>query len=732
MVSIIIVNYKVEKELIACISSILKSEPKVSYEIIVVDNDEKKTIEKRLRNKFPQVKYMKSSKNIGYGAGNNLGAKFAKGDFLFFLNPDTTVSKDSIDILYTFMKKNHNAGMVAPLLFDPEDNVYPYQGSNAFNLISAIVVLSFFNKLFRSNIISSKFFHKKWNKRDVEEFDVVPGTAFMIRKSIFQKAGMFDEEFFLYFEEYDLAIRIKKMGYKNYIIPKAKVLHIWEASTKKRRDISRIFSQSRYYFFKKNYGRLFAFIVSLFSNLGKHELFLGFIIILTMFLGLFRIRELMPFIGDQGWYYLSARDILIYGQIPLVGIASSHPWLHQGPFWTYLLTPFLRLFNFDPVSGAYLTIILGALSIVGIYIVGSALFGKRVGIIASLLYATSPLAVYYMRFPYHTSPIPLLTIILTFSLYKITQNKFGYLPLTIFLMSVLYNFEIATVVLWGSLVSILMYKFLKERKNFRQIFNKKIIFFSLFSFLTPLLPIILYDVRNGFPHTLKFAAWSIYRAVSLFGYNSNQAFSMNKIIIMFNFLFDNFRKLIFAQSNLISFLILVALVGWAIYMLTKREKTGSYNLIFFLLLVPFIFIVLNQTPSDAYLLLFFPIVILIFSSFLDFLMNKKIIFFPVFIFILILTIGNIHFMLRNDFSFYKSSKLFTLDKRIQTSRWILNIAQNKDYNLKGKGPGSEYQSFTMNYEYLSWWLGQGPSKTNEKLKIYISESEKGIKIDNSK
>jgi len=728
-VSVISVNYKVEEELLACISSIENLKPKVSYEIIVVDNDEKSGLKENLKEKFPKVKYVKSLGNIGYAAGNNQGVKHALGEFIFFLNPDTVLAKGCIDTLYNFTK-NPKSGMVAPLLFDPAGNVYPSQGSDEYNLASALVVNSFVNKYFPDNPISKKFFHKDWNKKNVEEFDVVPGTAFMIRKSIFQKAGMFDEKFFLYFEEYDLAIRIKKMGYKNYILPKAKVLHIWEASAKKRKDINTIFSQSRHYFFKKNYGRLFAFIVSLFLNLGKHELFLGFILILSLFLGFFKIRELMTFIGDQGWFYLSAKDVIIDGQIPLVGIASSHPWLYQGPFWTYLLSPFLWIFNFDPVSGAYLSIILGVLSVVGMYIVGSALFGKRVGIIASLLYATSPLAVYYMRFPYHTSPIPLFVIALTFSLFKITQNKFGYLPLAIFLVTALYNFEIATVVLWGVLVSILMYKFFKDRKNFRQIFNKKIIFLSLFSLLTPLLPMILYDVRNGFPQTLKFAAWSIYRAASLLGYNPNLAFSINKIIVMLDFLFDNFRKLIFAQSNLIPMLILVALIAWAIYMLFKKEKTASYNVIFLLFTIPFIFIVLNQTPSDAYLLLFFPIVILIFSSFLDFIMNKKITFFPVFIFILILTAGNIHFMLKNDFLFDKRSKLFTLDKRIQASYDMLNMTQNKDYNLIGKGEASKHKSFTMNYEYLTWWLGHAPSRENESVKIYVFESANGIKVEN--
>jgi hypothetical protein len=79
--------------------------------------------------------------------------------------------------------------------------------------------------------------------------------------------------------------------------------------------------------------------------------------------------------------------------------------------------------------------------------------------------------------------------------------------------------------------------------------------------------------------------------------------------------------------------------------------------------------------------------------------------------------------------FDKSGRFFTLDKQLQATAQILKIAQKRDYNLKGKGSGSQFESFTMNYEYLSWWLGRAPSKKNEHLKTYISESASGIKIE---
>src|SRR3990167_3584339 len=84
-VSIIIVNYKVEKELISCINSILKSKPKTTHEIIVVDNDKEDKLKTSLKKIFPQVIYIKSKNNLGYGGGNNLGARYAQGKYLFLI-----------------------------------------------------------------------------------------------------------------------------------------------------------------------------------------------------------------------------------------------------------------------------------------------------------------------------------------------------------------------------------------------------------------------------------------------------------------------------------------------------------------------------------------------------------------------------------------------------------------------------------------------------------------------
>ena len=149
-----------------------------------------------------------------------------------------------------------------------------------------------------------------------------------------------------------------------------------------------------------------------------YKFLLSCVLIIGAFLRFARLSTLMAFIGDQGWFYLSARDLLLTWNIPLVGITSSHTWLHQGALWTYMLAPILWLFNFNPVGGAYLAVVLGIISIIAIYIVGKDLSkNEETGLIAAFLFATSPLVIIHSRIPYHTAPIPLATLLFIFFMF---------------------------------------------------------------------------------------------------------------------------------------------------------------------------------------------------------------------------------------------------------------------------------------------------------------------------
>jgi GT2 family glycosyltransferase len=736
MISIIIVHYRVEKELIACVSSIYRSKPKIKFEIIVVDNDRGSKVSVVLKEKFSQVKYIKSSNNIGFGAGNNLGAKVATGEYLFFLNPDTLVEKDSIDNLCKFMKDNIKSGMVAPLLYDFSGEIYPKQGSDSYNFLNAVVTSSFMNKLFPNNPISRRFFHDNWNKKETEEFDVVPGTAFMIKKDLFEKVGKFDEKLFLYFEEYDLAKRIRKAGYKNYIIPKAKIMHEWEVSTKKEENIDKIFSRSRFYFLKKHYGMLFASIINIISKFGKSELILGLILFISIFLNMFRLKDLMTFIGDQGWFYLSARDVLVSGQISLVGVASSHPWLHQGPLWTYILAILFWLFNFNPLAPGYFTAIMGTITVYLVYRIGSEMFSRRIGLIAGLLYATSPLIILSNRMPYHTSLIPLFTLLFIYSVYKWIKGNTHHFSLAIFFLAILYNFEIATVLLWPTLIILLTYGIIKKTNWFKKLINIKILSLSLFGFTIPMIPMLIYDVGHGFPQTLKFGLWICYRVARIFGFpniHGDQQFPDSTPFIPFTL--SQLQQLVFLPNLFFTVILLLGsflVMSYLIYIQYKNKKNDVANIVVYLALIVSVFgYIVFRTASGAYFPLFFPFIIFMLAVGLEHILKMKKIYMLGLIVIIFIAFLNYYFLLQKN---YFSGKNYgsTFAEKILVAKMIVEIAGKNEYSLIGKGSGSQFASFTMNYEYLTWWLGNGPSLKQQELRFGIKDDIGGIKLEKIK
>jgi hypothetical protein len=718
-ISIIIVHYKVRDRLFACLESIYNSKPKAAFEIIVVDNDEKKIIKNDLLNKFPKVKYIESNKNIGYGGGNNLGAKQALGSHLFFLNPDTLVFKNTVDLLFQFLEENKEVGIVSPLLVDKKGFPFFLQGTRELTPLRGIICLSFLNRIFPNNSISKEYWLKDWNHEANKEVDVCPGTVLMIRTDLFRQIDGFDRKFFLYFEEDDLSKRVREKGYKIYITPKAKIFHEVGASTKQVSNTNKIFAESRFWYFKKHYGLLKAIAVEAFLGLNKNLLFIILILALALFLRLYNISSGMTFIGDQGWFYLSARDLLINGKIPLVGITSSHTWLHQGPLWTYLLSLSLLVFRFNPVAGGYLTTLFGVLTTFLMYSLGKKMFSTRIGVISALLYAVSPLIIFFDRMPFDPSPIPFFTIIYLYALYKWIKGNIRYFPIILLSIAILYNLELATFTLVFPFVLIFAYGFFKKKTWVTGLLDKKIVAYSVILPLLIMFPVIVYDFSHGFKQTVVFLGWTIYKPFSFLIKRSSAGILAN-LNVMANFALNNIQSLIFKLNAIAALCILAFSLGNLLWTTFKKREIAKI-LLLLLLVISLAGVAINQTPSDAYLPIIFPFVIFSVGIFFDFLLNFKYLKYLSIFLLLVILVVNIFLAFKQDQATEFKNRMLVVDK-------IISLSGGREYNLVGEGKGSEFSSFTMNYEYLLWWKGHPLSKVNQKTKVFISEDNKGIQV----
>lgn len=461
-------------------------------------------------------------------------------------------------------------------------------------------------------------------------------------------------------------------------------------------------------------------------SLIRENIYIIIILAIGSYLRFDRLGELMSFIGDQGLFYLPARDMILYGIIPLVGPETSHPWIHHGALWTYVLAIILWIFRFDPVAPGYFIAVLGTATILLFYITLNSMFDKKTAILGSILYSTSPLIVMNARIPYHTSPIPFLVILLLFATYKWIKGNVWFFPIITFLLGVLYNHEITTFVFFITIGIILMFGFIKKEPWFRNILDKKLMLVSFISFLVPMIPFILYDISYGWRQTFGFLVWVVYRVVkfplSLIDQRFESTSSGPSTLAEF---FSYYQQLVFAPNSTLA-LIMLFLTGVFVvrFIVSKTKISLSHTLLFLFLSVGLIGLFIHRVPIEADTLLISPFIIILTTLSILWIFRNN--FIPVIVCIIIISASNAFFLLSTSFLTEGSGGRITLRERLEAVEKALSISSGKPYNIVGKGDLSDFKSFTMPYEYLFWWKGQAPETRKVSLKIVIWE--KGSEI----
>lgn len=251
-VSIILVNYKTKDLTKQCIESIYEKTKDLNFDIYVVDNASYDGIDELLKQEFPDVKFIQSDVNDGFGAGNNHALRVFDAKYAFLLNTDTILINNAIKILYDFMESDPMMGAAGGNLYDENNkNIHSY--GNIFDLTDLFI------KTFPLRIFFPKRFKKMKDRgenknNECKSVDFITGADVMLRKEALDKAGLFDERFFMYSEEAELQYRIKKAGYKIFITPEAKIIHLHNKSPKKRERMYFEFLKSKYLLFRLCYG----------------------------------------------------------------------------------------------------------------------------------------------------------------------------------------------------------------------------------------------------------------------------------------------------------------------------------------------------------------------------------------------------------------------------------------------------------------------------------------------
>ncbi|MBU4077261.1 MAG: glycosyltransferase family 2 protein [Euryarchaeota archaeon] len=211
-VSIILVNYDGKKYLDACLSS-LKNQTYYNFEVIFVDNASMDGSVDYVKAHFPSVLIIENPKNYGFAKGNNIGIGEAKGDLIATLNNDTEVTPGWIEELVKSINSDDNVGMCASKMMFME---------NRKTINSTGICIS------RSGACWDRGMFECDNGQYEsigEVFGPCAGAA-MYRKSMLEEIGLFDEDFYAYMEDADLAFRGRLAGWKCLYVPKAVVYHV--------------------------------------------------------------------------------------------------------------------------------------------------------------------------------------------------------------------------------------------------------------------------------------------------------------------------------------------------------------------------------------------------------------------------------------------------------------------------------------------------------------------------
>ena len=251
-VSVILVNYKTAELTKQCIKSLYEKVKDIDFDIYVVDNASNDGIEEILKENFPHVKFIQSAENRGFGAGNNVALRVVDSKYIFLLNTDTILINNAVKILVDFMEQHPEIGACGGNLYDADNNhIHSY---GVHNTLKDLFLKTFYLRYFFLKN-EKRLNDKGLNKENLtKSVDYITGADLMLRKEALDKAGLFDERFFMYSEEAELQYRIKKSGYEIFINPKAKITHLHNKSPKKRENMYFEFLKSKYLYFKLCYG----------------------------------------------------------------------------------------------------------------------------------------------------------------------------------------------------------------------------------------------------------------------------------------------------------------------------------------------------------------------------------------------------------------------------------------------------------------------------------------------
>ncbi len=327
---VVVLNYRTPELTIKATRAALTAMEGIAGEIVIVDNDSGddsfETIAAAMAKEgwqAPRVSLRQSGHNGGFGAGNNFAIRQGLSDgtapdFIYILNSDAFPGAGAIRALLDYLQANRKVAAAGSYIHGPEGD--PHQSAFRFPTIAGefegAVRTGIFTRLLQESVVPLPIFDHP------TPVDWVAGASVLIRRKALDEVGLFDETFFLYFEETDLCYRLKQAGWAVHYVPASRVMHYGSVSTGMRSwtRTPQYWFDSRWHYFTKNHGTAYAIGATLARATGA---------------ALWRLRALISRkpLADPPWFL---RDLLLHSvsriwrRIPSpTGTRPGHAPLHQ-------------------------------------------------------------------------------------------------------------------------------------------------------------------------------------------------------------------------------------------------------------------------------------------------------------------------------------------------------------------------------------------------------------------
>ena len=242
---ILIVSWNTRDLLRECLRSI-QPDAHADWDVLVVDNASTDDSVAMVRREFPTVRLMENAVNSGYASANNQGLRASAAPYALLLNSDTIATPDAIQGLVAFMDAHPEAAAVSPRLLRADGTAQPF----AFG---GDPTLAYLLRRGVMRVVARRYLHD-WATERTQPVDWISGACMLVRRTATEQVGLLDEGFFMYFEDDDWCLRMRRAGWKVYYHPAEAIVHLGGQSLARNPRAQTAYEASLRYFYRKHYG----------------------------------------------------------------------------------------------------------------------------------------------------------------------------------------------------------------------------------------------------------------------------------------------------------------------------------------------------------------------------------------------------------------------------------------------------------------------------------------------